>query len=968
MLIFQVNLGRGHLVTKQLNNYIQLNNPDLVSICEPHPGNHTVTNLFPNYNLVHQNPSLLSPPIKAATLIRKGIDFIFDRELSTENFVVTLVNNNQVIITGYFEPSVITRESKRVEKNITNDLQILQKIIDRYNGHPIIILCDSNAKHPSWGNNKASTRGEAMHEFIMSNELIWLNDSDQGPTFTKAVVEQNSTQSSIRQSFIDLSIINNKLNSAKFDWKLVDDILSTEHKLIRITTKMKITPIESTKIDYEKTNWTDYFREFNRIKPKKMSVDGYRRVINLHEAALKRAGDLLVTRTVKLSNYWPPFCEELDEINRSIGRIRRKLSTIKMPSRKFHILSGNLKDLNRRFKQTERALIREQLNRVHAATCPDELWKIWKKTKTSPQDPTPLFASNRTRTMDENYEIIASEFIKSTVNTYTAKKPPRNLRLSPTSEDELRKIISNQSNRKAAGPDGLTNKLMKLHFQNDPAYFVKLFNLLLEKCEIPDQWKEGKLVYFSKKNRKITKPTDLRPITLINIQCKIAEILLANRIESHLNELNFFSEKQFGFKKHSSTVDAVKQTVRNIKIAQKFKYAILIALDASAAFDSISWHTIIDNITAAGADGSVVRACESILINRRVQLNGRSCQTARGTPQGGCASPLLWRIGSNSILTKLEKVKQAKTTAFADDMTIVLYSNDKRELKNKVNQVIDMVDEWCRRAEITLNREKTEIMSTGKTRITEIKVGQTTLKTVDRLKHLGMILDCKLLWNDHLDFLKAKTDRLATNLRRTFWFNNQLPLKQKLHLYSAVFVPTMSYGYQIWLPEIQSHTTKMAKLDRLQNSIMRLMTCAYLRSSSAKLMEILNILPLTQEIQIMYETLQLPPPERRASRIEAKREALDHRTTFFNLENSMLERLQTKEAIWCLTGAGPFKAFLHKCGLADDSACRFCGLADETSEHLLYACEILNLNFSSQSNTLDLTSKILIKELIRRPI
>jgi hypothetical protein len=40
-----------------------------------------------------------------------------------------------------------------------------------------------------------------------------------------------------------------------------------------------------------------------------------------------------------------------------------------------------------------------------------------------------------------------------------------------------------------------------------------------------------------------------------------------------------------------------------------------------------------------------------------------------GCPQGGRASPFLWRIGMNSLLKKMEKVNGIKAIAYADDLT-----------------------------------------------------------------------------------------------------------------------------------------------------------------------------------------------------------------------------------------------------------------------------------------------------------
>jgi hypothetical protein len=76
----------------------------------------------------------------------------------------------------------------------------------------------------------------------------------------------------------------------------------------------------------------------------------------------------------------------------------------------------------------------------------------------------------------------------------------------------------------------------------------------------------------------LQKINDLRPITLINNLCKIAEAIFIRRIEVELNEIKFFSDIQYGFKKNSSTIDALKEIVKEIKNAKTYKFGAMIAL------------------------------------------------------------------------------------------------------------------------------------------------------------------------------------------------------------------------------------------------------------------------------------------------------------------------------------------------------------------------------------------------------
>jgi hypothetical protein len=60
------------------------------------------------------------------------------------------------------------------------------------------------------------------------------------------------------------------------------------------------------------------------------------------------------------------------------------------------------------------------------------------------------------------------------------------------------------------------------------------------------------------------------------------------------------------------------------------------------------------------------------------------------------------------------------------------------------------INDWSNSGEVQLNSEKTQIMSTGKIIINEITINELKIKTINKLKYLGVVLDSKLLWKEHL--------------------------------------------------------------------------------------------------------------------------------------------------------------------------------------------------------------------------
>jgi retron-type reverse transcriptase len=204
---------------------------------------------------------------------------------------------------------------------------------------------------------------------------------------------------------------------------------------------------------------------------------------------------------------------------------------------------------------------------------------------------------------------------------------------------------------------------------------------MLKIAELPEKWKKSKLIYFVKPNRTASKPGDLRPISLINGFMKIGEALFAERIERHLIEKNFFVDNQFGYRKGSTIANAVQKIVNDIKLSRRYIYAVMISIDFSGAFDSLSWKIIVHNLERVDADRTFIKMTQSLLTGRAVQLDNIQLKTKRGTPQGGKASPLLFRIGMNNLIGNLNKVNNSRTTALADDTAIIVYSDQLNHLQ-----------------------------------------------------------------------------------------------------------------------------------------------------------------------------------------------------------------------------------------------------------------------------------------------
>lgn len=162
-----------------------------------------------------------------------GCDRTFESEqvryLSNGTCVVELLRTRATdefsfyAVSAYFHP----------DRDIEDDLDHLQVVLDRLKNRPVLIGLDANAEHASWSGNDAPEerarprvrRGQLLYEFIQRNGLYIENNPTYGPTFVRH---------GKRKSFVDVSLTTQAMHPHVLEWQLITGVSPSDHKIIRI--------------------------------------------------------------------------------------------------------------------------------------------------------------------------------------------------------------------------------------------------------------------------------------------------------------------------------------------------------------------------------------------------------------------------------------------------------------------------------------------------------------------------------------------------------------------------------------------------------------------------------------------------------------------------------------------------------------------------------------------------------------
>ncbi|CAK1549485.1 unnamed protein product [Leptosia nina] len=836
----QANLDRSRIAFHEFKLHFINNNTDIALISEPYIGKQKSVTHITGLRVFQSDKN---GPTKACIVTKDHINAHIISQYTTNNIVIIAITTRSATLylaSVYIEP----------ENDANQTLSLLEHFLIHNPNIDILIGGDFNAWHPLWGSGphaRYNNRGHEVVDLINATDLFLCNTGNE-PTF------QTVTHGRARSSIIDLTLASSSTLTNILEWKVLQNLFPhSQHNPITFKYNHSKNPIiksqthSTFKYKTHKANW-HAFKE------------------SLHTHIINT--DILDTNFSTLT----PL--QLDNIITTLTKLINQAATDTFSSRShthkprapwwnnhLEVLGANCKRLHHQLSRACRGnnspptiLVDEYLtakeaysNAIHKASTEnfkefcntqgkEDVWSVTNRLiKTSSpniQLGTLKINNSYTKTEKETAQALLNHFYpenlpdtepRHTDLSLRTSTPPNTENDPPFTNQEILDAVSSIGHNKAPGHDHLTSDICLTVTKAYPDLIRNILNRCLEIAHFPTSWKEAIVKIIPKPSKTdYTELTSYRPIGLLPVFGKVLEKLLTKRLTYNAHKLHLLSQNQYGFTEQTGTTQAIQSALDAINMAKLNKQLVIaVSLDIKAAFDNAWWPAVFEGLRQVQCPRNIFNTLYSYLSHRAVTLHlGNTTlthSTEKGCIQGSACGPILWNIIINDLLTNIALPLGCTIQAYADDVLLIVSAKDLSTLELTTNTALENIRRWGNSVKLKFGPTKTQCTSfTQKSKHAKIIFDNTPLQFSNSFKYLGLIIDSKLKFNEHITYISNKAHKLFHKLQiytRPTWGPHPENIKA---IYNKVIQPIITYAASIWghVAKKQGIKNKLISLQR----------------------------------------------------------------------------------------------------------------------------------------------------------
>ena len=190
----------------------------------------------------------------------------------------------------------------------------------------------------------------------------------------------------------------------------------------------------------------------------------------------------------------------------------------------------------------------------------------------------------------------------------------------PITSNEIETVIKNIPTDKSPGPDGFTGEFYQTLRGELTPILLQLFHNITEGGALPNSFYKATITLILTPDKDSTKKENYR---LVNIDAKILNKILANRIQQHIKRI--IHHDQVGFPRDETILQYMQINVIHYINKLKNKNHMIISTDAEKASDKIQHPFMIQTLQKVGIEGTNLNIIKAIYDKptANIILNGK---------------------------------------------------------------------------------------------------------------------------------------------------------------------------------------------------------------------------------------------------------------------------------------------------------------------------------------------------------
>jgi hypothetical protein len=411
------------------------------------------------------------------------------------------------------------------------------------------------------------------------------------------------------------------------------------------------------------------------------------------------------------------------------------------------------------------------------------------------------------------------------VSQFVEKASESSLALIPPDETEVLREIQHLKNNSAVGHDGISTEVIKKLSDKLTPLLLLLISVIFTSGIYPTIFKKAVIIPIHKGGSRLAIES-YRPISVLPVLNKVVERIIFKRLSQFFHHHQKFTyTRQFGFREKCGTENAAVELCASLtRSIDKKQCVTAIFMDLKKAFDLVQHRILLDVIQEYGVRGIVYDIINSYLSDRKqsVKVGGvlsPELAITSGVVQGSCLGPLLFIIFINALGAL---IKEGELFLFADDAVLVIRHEtwNPNSIADKIRSCMQPILTFFSERGLELNCNKSNFMvfSPGRNGInlSDVDLGMgLSIKRTQTVKYLGLVLNEKLEWSDHVNHLLKKLSPASGVLWK---LRNKLPLHARKTIYDALFQSHLNFMTSIWS---FSPWNKLSEIQVLQNRALR---------------------------------------------------------------------------------------------------------------------------------------------------